>query len=154
MGRFKYGVISVTFLSLLLWSMPLLAQENAKAGDEQKPASHKISSKAKTYDWKKIDEGIWEAHISRFPHDKNEKEKPEFAILRLSSQRYQEFQKERKEFLIKHKIFEADVKRESGYREPPPQAQDPDPTEYYVMIPHWPGSTYFATTYSGGGEPK
>lgn len=154
MGRFKYGVISVTFLALLAGSIPLLAQENTKASDEQKRAGHKMTDKEKTYSWKRIDEGIWEAHVSRFPHDKDEKDKPEFAILRLSSPRYQDFQKNHGDFLIKHKIFEADVKREAGFTAPPPQTEDPAPTQYYVVIAHWPESTYFVTTYAGGGQPK
>ena len=155
MGRVYFRVVSVAGLALLLMSMgasrPVLAQESAK---QEKPAAHGTPSQDRTYTWRKKAEGVWEAHVSRFPDDTNEKNKPEFAVLRLSADRYQEFLKDRLAFLNKYKIFSAEVKKQSLFTEPPPQAEDPPPEQYYVVVPHWPASTAAATTYAGGSEPK
>lgn len=154
MGRVYFRVVSVTSLALLLMSMGVTRSVAQESTEQKKSVRHELLPKERTYNWKKVDEGIWEAHVSRFPHDEKEKNKPEFAILRLSSEKYTEFQKDRKEFLNKHKIFEAKVKKQTLFTEPPPQEEDPPPDQYYVVVPHWPGSTAAVTTYAGGSQPK
>jgi hypothetical protein len=101
-----------------------------------------------------VDEGIWEAHVSRFPSAKKGKKEPEFAILRLSADRYKEFQKDAVGFVNKHGVFGVPANRPSVMTPPPPQVEDPQPDVYYVIVPHWPGSTIAATAYAGGSAPK
>jgi hypothetical protein len=155
MGRVHFRVSIVNMLALLALSMsaslPVSGQESA---EQNKPPAHEVRSSEKTYSWTKVADGLWEAHISRFRKDPDEKNKPEFAVLRLSSEKYEDFQKDRKEFLNKHKIFGANVKKQALFTPPPEQAVDPEPEEYYVIVAHWPGSTAAVTVYAGGSEPK
>ena len=155
MGRVNFRVSIVSMLALLVLSvsasLPVSGQESA---EQNKPTAHALRSKEKTYDWTKVADGLWEAHISHFKKDAAEKNKPEFAVLRLSSEKYEDFQKNRKEFLNKHQIFGAKVKKQELFTPPPEQAVDPEPGQYYVVVAHWPGSTAAVTVYAGGSEPK
>jgi hypothetical protein len=155
MGRITFRLARVASVTLLLMAFGTAVRGFAQeAEQEKKPATHELSEKEKTYTWKKVADGIWEAHIARFPHDRKEKDKPEFAVLRLSAEKYKEFQKDRKEFLNKYGILKAKVKKQELFTPPPPQEEDPDPDVYYLVLSHWPGSAVAAVTYSGGGQPK
>lgn len=101
--------------------------------------------------WKKVAEGIWEAEVPRFPHDKKEKAKPEFAILRLSDARYEEFKKNRKDFLNDYKIFRKKVRTQESCTE----AKTPGGkvNHWYIVFRHYPTSAAFCHVYPGGSEP-
>jgi hypothetical protein len=151
MGRVKSEIVSVICLALLAVSVPLRAQE---AAQEKKPAPAPITTKAaKT--WEKLANGVWEAKVPRFPYDKKEEYKPEFAVIRLSPERYEEFKKDRKEFVNKHKIFgKVEVKKQDLFYEATPKQEDPEDSYWYLVVVHWPSSTAAISSYPGWTEPK
>jgi hypothetical protein len=150
MGRVKSEIVSVICLALLAVSVPLRAQETAQ---EKKPAPAPITTKAaKT--WEKLANGVWEAKVPRFPYDKKEEYKPEFAVIRLSPERYEEFKKDRKEFVNKHKIFDKEVKKQDLFYEATPKQEDPEDSYWYLVVVHWPSSTAAISSYPGWTEPK
>ena len=150
MGRVKSEIVSVIWLALLAVSMPVGAQE---AAQEKKPASAPMTTKA-TRIWKKVADGVWKAQIPRFPDDKKEEYKPEFAVIRLTPERYEVFKKDRKEFVNKHKIFGKEVKKQDLFYEATPKKEDPDDSYWYLVIVHWPSSTAAISSYPGWTEPK
>jgi hypothetical protein len=150
MGRFKNEIVSVIWLALLAASLPVGAQE---AAQEKKPAPPPMTTKA-TKIWEKLANGVWEAKVPRFPYDKKEEYKPEFAVIRLSPERYEEFKKDRKEFVNKHKIFDKEVKKQELFSETTPKKEDPDDSYWYLVVAHWPSSTAAITSYPGWTEPK
>ena len=97
MGRVKSEIVSVICLSLLAVSVPVGAQE---AAQEKKPAP--VTTSISHGIWKKVADGVWKAKVPKFPDDKNEEFKPEFAVIRLTPARYEEFKKDRKVFVNKH----------------------------------------------------
>ena len=150
MGRVKSEIVSVIWLLLLAVSMPVGAQE---AAQEKKPAPVPMTTKA-TKIWEKLANGVWEAKVPRFPYDKKEEYKPEFAVIRLSPERYEEFKKDRKEFVNKYKIFDKEVKKQDLFYEAKPKQEDPDDSYWYLVVAHWPSSTAAITSYPGWTEPK
>ena len=151
MGRVKCEIASVICLALLAVSVPVRAQE---AAQEKKPAPAPMTTKA-TKIWEKVADGVWEAKVPRFPYDKKEEYKPEFAVIRLSPERYEEFKKDRKEFVNKHKIFgKVEVKKQDLFYETTPKKEDPDDSYWYLVVVHWPSSTAAITSYPGWTDPK
>ena len=151
MGRVKCEIASVICLALLVVRVPVRAQE---AAQEKKPAPVPITTKAaKT--WEKLANGVWEAKIPRFPYDKKEEYKPEFAVIRLTPERYEEFKKDRKAFVNKHKIFgKVEVKKQDLFYEATPKKDDPEDSYWYLVVVHWPSSTAAIASYPGWTEPK
>jgi len=149
MGRVKSEIVSVICLSLLAMSVPVGAQE---AAQEKKPAP--VTTSVSHGIWKKVADGVWKAKVPRFPDDKKEEFKPEFAVLRLTTARYEEFKKDRKEFLNKYKIFEKDVKKQELFYEATPKKEDPEGSYWYSTVLHWPNSTAAITAYPGWTDPK
>ena len=150
MGRVKRAIVSVISLALLAVSVPVRAQE---AAQEKKPAPASMTTKA-TKIWVKVADGVWEAKVPRFPYDKKEEYKPEFAVLRLTPEKYEEFKKDRKEFVNKHKVFDVDIKKQDLFSETTPKKEDPDNSYWYLVVVHWPSSTTAITSYPGWTEPK
>ena len=150
MGRVKSEIVCVIWLALLAVSVPVGAQE---AAQEKKPAPAPMTSKT-TKIWQRVANGVWEAKVPRFPYDKKEEYKPEFAVIRLSPERYEEFKKDRKEFVNKYKIFDKEVKKQDLFYEAKPKQEDPDDSYWYLVVAHWPSSTAAITSYPGWTEPK
>jgi hypothetical protein len=150
MGRVKRAVMIGIGLALLGVCVPVHAQE---AAQEKKPASAPAKTKA-TKIWQRVADGVWEAKIPSFPYDKKEEYKPEFAVIRLTPERYEEFKKDRKEFVNKHKIFDKEVKKQDLFSETTPKKEDPDDSYWYLVVVHWPSSTAAITSYPGWTEPK
>jgi hypothetical protein len=150
MGRVKSEIVSVIWLALLAVSVPMGAQE---AAQEKKPAPAPMTTKA-TKIWEKLANGVSEAKVPRFPYDKKEEYKPEFAVIRLSPERYEEFKKDRKEFVNKHKIFDKEVKKQDLFYEATPKQEDPEDSYWYLVVVHWPSSTAAISSYPGWTEPK
>lgn len=148
MGRIKFAVLSVACLALLGLSLPVIAQESTQ---QEKPASS-TTTKTRHGIWKQVADGIWEAYIPRFSDD-DEKIKPEFAVLRLTSSTVAEFQKDHEGFLNKNKIFHKPVNKVVQYLEAKPKKEDPPESYYYVTLAHWPGSSVAALLYQGWSEP-
>jgi hypothetical protein len=144
-GRIKIELASAAGLALLVISIvistPGFAQEAA-----QKPAA----SAKEIHIWSKVVDGIWVAKVPRFS-DKEEL-KPEFAVFRLSAARYEEFEKNPKDFLNDHKTFSRPVNKVETCQTP--LKPDPKVDYWYVVVPHWPGSTALCQAYPGGTEPK
>lgn len=149
MGHFKAVFLRVICLALVL-NIPALAQEAAAT---QKPAASKTSSRYNYGPWKKVAEGIWKANISRFPNASGQPKNPEFAVVRLSSARYDEFQQNRKGFLNDHKIFSKDVNKQDSCSAANPQTQPKGDAYYYILVPHWPGSSAACAAYAEWSEP-
>ena len=149
MGRLKSAVLSVTCLALLGLSLPLIAQESTQ---QPKPDSSTTTSQTSQGIWKQVADGIWEAYIPPFS-DPNEKTKPEFAVLRLTSTAFSEFQKDKVAFLNKYKVFGKDVNKLALYSEAKPKNEDPPNSYNYVTLAHWPTSTAAAQVYQGWSEP-
>lgn len=150
MGRIKFAVLSVTCLALLGLSLPVIAQESAQ---QERPAPSASTSQAKHGIWVQKADGIWEAKVPRFSDD-HEPSKPEFAVLRLSSNAYAEFQKDHVAFLNKYKVFNHKVNKLAMYSEAKPKEADPPESYYYVTLAHWPTSTAAAQVYEGWSEPS
>jgi hypothetical protein len=150
MGRSKVAMLSVTCLALLGLSLLVIAQESAQ---QDKAAPSTTTEKSKHTIWKPVADGIWKAYIPRFS-DKEEPSKPEFAVLRLTSSTFAEFQKDHERFLNKNKIFHKDVNKVVQYSEAKPKKEDPPESYYYVMLAHWPGSSVAAVVYQGWSEPS
>lgn len=150
MGRVKCEIASVICLALLAVSLAVRAQE---AAQEKKPAPPPMTTKT-TKIWEKVADGVWEAKVPRFPYDKKEEYKQEFAVIRLTPERYEEFKKDRKEFVNKHKVFDKEVKKQDLFYETTPKKEDPDNSYYYLVVVHWPSSTAAITSYPGWTEPK
>ena len=121
-----------------------LAQESTKGSAHAGPDT---SDKLKP--WVRIDDGV---RVTRVPRP-NEKD-PEFAILQLSEAKYDQFQKDPREFVNKYRIFKKQVNSLLKFGEEaspkPPQGADPD---QYVIIAHWPTSNALYTTATGGTGP-
>lgn len=150
MGRVKRAIVGVISLALLAVSVPVRAQE---AAQEKKPAPAPMTTKASRI-WKKVADGVWKAQVPRFPYDKEEEYKPEFAVIRLTSEKYEEFKKDRKEFVNKHKVFDKEVKKQDLFSETTPKKEDPDNSYWYLVVVHWPSSTAAIASYPGWTEPK
>jgi hypothetical protein len=148
MGRLKSAILSVTCLALLGLSLPVIAQESTQ---QEKPASL-TTTKTKHGIWKQVADGIWEAYIPKFSDD-DEKTKPEFAVLRLTSTTFAEFQKDKVAFLNKYKVFNVNVNKLALYSEAKPKNEDPPNSYNYVTLAHWPSSTAAAQVYQGWSEP-
>jgi hypothetical protein len=151
MGRINAGILSVTVVALLALTMPTLAQENEH---KEKPASTSSAAMAKHSIWKEKGDGVWEAYIPRFADDEEGKEKPEFAAVRLTADRYAEFQKGSRDFLNDHKIFSHNVKVLESCTATKPKKEDPKSAYWYLIVAHWPGSTAACQAYPGWSEPK
>src|SRR5581483_2776640 len=149
MGRFKAVILSVTSLALLGLSLPVIAQESAP---QRKAAPSTATTKTRHGIWKELADGIWEAYVPKFSGDE-EPSKPEFAVLRLSSTAFAEFQKDKVAFLNKYKVFSHKVKKLVLYSEAKPKDADPPDSHYYVTLSHWPTSTAAAEAYPGWSEP-
>ena len=149
MGRLKSAVLSVTCLALLGLSLPVIAQESTQ---QPKPDPSTTTSQTNQGIWKQVADGIWEAYIPPFS-DPNEKIKPEFAVLRLTSTTFAAFQKDHEGFLNTNKIFPKPVNRVVQYLEAKPKNEDPPESYYYVTLAHWPGSSVAAMVYQGWSEP-
>jgi hypothetical protein len=105
--------------------------------------------------WKKVADGIWEAEVPRFPEDKKEQVKPEFAVLRLSEAQYGEFEKDRVGFLNRHKIFARPVNKQEVCSAAKPQKEKPEDAGFwYLVLTHWPSSTAACQAYPGWSEPE
>ena len=123
----------------------------AWAAPQQKPASK--YAKAAHHNRKPVADGVWEAYIPTFD-DKDEEVKPEFAVIRLTAAKYQEFEQGGKAFLNDNKVFSKKINQLEPCPSLTPQAQPPKVTYYYLVVPHWPGSTAFCTAYTGWSPPK
>jgi len=146
MSRRKTDMFTILCVALLAVSLPVLAQESA----QQTSASPTTTATAK---WEKVADGIWAVKIPRFPEDKKEDVKPEFAVLRLSEARYDEFQKNHVEFLNKHKIFSKAVNKQEVCSAAKPQKEKSEVQFWYTMFAHWPNSTAACQAYPGWSEP-
>ena len=76
MGRINAGSMSVTFVALLVITMPMLAQENEHNEHKEKSAPktcYATGTKEKGGIWAKCADGVWEAHIPRFVDDEEGK---------------------------------------------------------------------------------
>jgi hypothetical protein len=105
--------------------------------------------------WKKVADGIWAVKVPKFPVDKKERVKPEFAVLRLSETRYDEFQRQRVDFLNKYKIFSRPVNKQEACSAAKPQKEKTEAAVYwYLIVTHWPSSTAACQAYAGWSEPE
>ena len=105
--------------------------------------------------WKKLADGIWAVKVPKFPQDKKERVKPEFAVLRLGEARYDEFQKDRRGFLNKYKVFSRPVNKQEVCSAARPQKEKPEESGYwYLILTHWPSSTAACQAYPGWSEPE
>jgi hypothetical protein len=105
--------------------------------------------------WKKVGDGVWAVKVPKFPQDKKERVRPEFAVLRLSEARYAEFQKDRVGFLNKYKIFSRPVNKQEDCSAARPQKEKPEGAGYwYLIVAHWPTSTTACQAYPGWSEPE
>ncbi len=169
MGPINAGFMRVTCLALLAMSMIAYAQESAQKQNTA-PAKTEMATKVKRAVWNKVGDGVWEAKVPRFSNDDEGKYKPEFAIVRLTAEKYEEFQKSKKEdFLNKYTIFTYPVKKLSSCAASKPKKDEPKKAKemkgstggdeggepyWYLAIAHWPGSTAACRAYSGWSEPK
>lgn len=158
MRYFKSQTASVTCMALLsatlAVSFRMLAQESAQPGDQRKNLPTKeTDSNKKTYDWRKVADGIWEAHISPFPHSENAKWEPEFAVVRLTAVRYAEFEKNRIDFLNDHHIFGKKIKTQESCPVTS-EVQQATAGERFLVLVHWPDSMAACQAYTSRGEPK
>lgn len=151
MGRLKSAVLGVTSVTLLGIALPTLAQE---AAQQSNPAPSTTSKTMSRGPWKKVADGVWKAHIARFYDKKEGKEKPEFAVIRLTAANYAEFQKDHKKFLNDHKIFERDVNKQDTCTATEPQQQKTEDAYWYLVVSHWPGSSALCVAYPGWSEPQ
>ena len=157
MGRINVGTMSVTFVALLVMTMPTFAQENEHNEHKEKSTPktcYAMGTKEKGSIWAKCADGVWEAHIPRFVDEEEGKEKPEFAAVRLTAARYAEFQKGTKDFLNDNKIFSKNVNRLESCPATKPKEDDPQNAYWYLMVAHWPGSTALCYANPGWSEPK
>lgn len=90
--------------------------------------------------WDQLAPGVWEAYISRFASEKDEELKPEFAVLRLSTERYDEFRKDRKGFFNRYRVFEKDLREQELFAAEPQQSEG-KLQYWYLLAIHWPGSS-------------
>jgi hypothetical protein len=138
MRRMFPGLLSITFLLSMLVSMPVVGQTSAPKSDEHKATARKPLPPP----WK-IVKGL---KIAKVPPATDQE--PEFAIMRLSANEYKEFKENPKEFVNKHHLFSHDVKvLDSCPEAQPPKGDPPTDGSYYIMMPHWPGSTAMCTAY-------
>jgi hypothetical protein len=105
MGRINAGILSATFVALLVITTPSLAQENEHKEKSTPKTCYATGTKEKGGIWAKCADGVWEAHIPSFVDDEEGKQKPEFAAVRLTAARYAEFQKGSKTFSITTTFF-------------------------------------------------
>jgi len=134
-------------LLFFLLSRPALAQEasqhkSGQMGQEEKPEQK--MHKAKVGGWIHLADGLDVVRIKRL-----EREGPEFAILDLSEEKYEDFKETPKEFVNKYKIFSQPVRElkaccSSETTEKKEKASDKDP---YVVVSHWPGSKATYATF-------
>ena len=124
-------------------TMPMIEQQVERAHAEIE--KHVI--------WDRVATGIWETYVSRFPSDKDEEVKPEFAVLRLSAERYEEFQRDRKEFFNRYRIFDKDIRKQEVFSAAKPQNQEVNLPYWYLLAIHWPSSTLACHAYAEWGEP-
>jgi hypothetical protein len=150
MGRIQAGIAKVIGFALVVLSVPAFAQQSAQ---EQKPAAPNALSKPGTGPWKEVAEGIWKVHISRFPNAPGQPKNPEFAVVRLTAERYEEFKKNRKDFLNDHKIFARKVNKQELCGAATPQTQATGEAYWYILLPHWPASSVACQAYAEWSEP-
>jgi len=150
MGRIKVVLLGIAYLGLLVSITPVTAQESA---NEQKSPAKSTATTKQINPWNKVADGIWKVSISGFPYSKEEESNPEFALLRLSSARYVEFQKNAKDFVNDHKVFKHKVNKLAPCKAPKQKSSKDEPAFWYVIIPHWPSSTAICHPYAGGDEP-
>lgn len=148
MGRINFRNAIVTVLALLAIGLCLRLLGQEAAQKEQEPT---IKKSDPTYDWRNVTGGIWAAHITQFPQDDNEKDKPEFSVLRVSREEYKEFRHHRVKFLNQHKIFSKDVNKQANCPVASGTPVNPSGTGYYLVFAHWPNSTALCTAYPIGG---
>ena len=145
MRYLKGGFLSIAFLALLALGIPVVAQDSAP--------QQNANSKDTSGPWQKVADGVWKASISRFPSEKGEPQGPEFAVLRLSVSRYEEFKKNSTDFLNYQKTFSKDVKKVVFFHEAAPPTPAPTDAYWYVIVSHWPPSSAAAVAYSEWSEP-
>lgn len=149
MSPCKTAILAAICLALLVARLPVFAQ------DAQPAAAPTTAATTQAGAWGEVADGIWAVKVPRFPEDKKEKVKPEFAVLRLSEARYDEFQKEHVGFLNKYKIFSRPVnKQEVGSAAKPQKEKAEEAAYWYLICAHWPTSTVACQAYPGWSEPE
>jgi len=144
MRHIKIGILCVAILALAA-GIPVLAQESA-------PQQESATPKDTSGPWKKVADGIWKANISAFPGAKEPG--PEFAVLRLSAERYDQFKKEPTNFLNNPQTFHAKVKQVVFFEEAAPKTRATGDDFWYVVTSHWPPSSAASVAYAEWSAPE
>ncbi|HEY1271781.1 MAG TPA: hypothetical protein VGF08_07335 [Terriglobales bacterium] len=144
MLRINKLILGLTALAVFCLGTALYVQPTAA-----KPMLDAGSSSKDIKIWVDKGDGVQIAQIPRFIKDANE---PEFAILRLSVDKYKEFQKDPLAFLNHIPTFSQPIKKANKCSdcEYSPKSDSKDPSDpYFIVIGHWPGSKAIYQIYPG-----